>query len=187
MLILAQWAPWLVGLLVVGFVIVSVALMLIILLQKPQGGGLSEAFGASGGGAGNTAFGARVGDALTMATIVIFITFLATAITLNFAVEPSEQTLADQTGSAGAAPTNDANINTGVLPNLDPTAIPAGDGQGPELQIKTNPVDGLQGDGIEFIPINPPIDFDSEQKTETPDDGPLPNPTPIDPPSDPNN
>lgn len=183
MLILAQWPPMVVGAMVVLFVIVSVALMLIILLQKPQGGGLSEAFGASGGGAGNTAFGARVGDALTTATIVIFIAFLAMAITLNFAVQPSELSAADQTGSANALPTGDATTDSGPLPDIDIQTLPAGDGQGPGITVKTNPVDGSTSQGVEFVPINPPVGLDNTPQPETTDDGPLP----TDPPSDPNN
>ncbi len=57
-----------------------------------QGGGLGGAFGAGGGGSGSgqTAFGARTGDALTMATIAMFVIYLAVAVVLNFAVRPAE-------------------------------------------------------------------------------------------------
>jgi preprotein translocase subunit SecG len=37
------------------FILVSIALVLVILVQRPQGGGLSSAFG--GGGGTDTAFG----------------------------------------------------------------------------------------------------------------------------------
>ena len=53
-------------LLVILFLVVSVALVLIILVQRPQGGGLAQAFGGGGGGT-DTAFGGRTGDALTYA------------------------------------------------------------------------------------------------------------------------
>ena len=56
--------------LTVLFIVVSIALVLIILVQRPQGGGLSGAFG--GGGGTDTAFGGRTGDALTVATISAF-------------------------------------------------------------------------------------------------------------------
>ena len=58
-------------LLVILFLVVSVALVLIILVQRPQGGGLAQAFGGGGGGT-DTAFGGRVGDALTYATVTAF-------------------------------------------------------------------------------------------------------------------
>ena len=43
----------------------------------------------AGGGAGQTAFGTKTGDVLTLVTIAIFILFLVTAIVLNFAARPS--------------------------------------------------------------------------------------------------
>jgi preprotein translocase subunit SecG len=83
-------ATWLVGILVVLFVAISALVMLTILIQKPQGGGLSGAFG-SGAGSGQTAFGAKTGDALTIATIGMFTVWVLFAIGLNYAVRPSEE------------------------------------------------------------------------------------------------
>lgn len=65
------------------FVVLSVVMILVILVQRPQGGGLAGAFGGAGGGGTETVFGGRVGDALTWATVVIFVVYLGTAITLN--------------------------------------------------------------------------------------------------------
>jgi preprotein translocase subunit SecG len=87
MLILAEIPAFVVGLLVALFVIISVMMMLIVLIQRPQGGGLSEAFG-SASGSGHTAFGAKTGDALTYATITIFVVFIGFAIGLNYIVKP---------------------------------------------------------------------------------------------------
>jgi preprotein translocase subunit SecG len=72
---------WLFPLLVVLFAIVSLAMVLIILVQRPQGGGLASAFG--GGGNQDTAFGGRTGDALTIATVSTFVLWLLVAIGLN--------------------------------------------------------------------------------------------------------
>ncbi len=80
-------AYWAVSLLVLGFVVVCVVLILTVLIQRPQGGGLSGAFGA-GGGSGQTAFGTKTGDALTIATIAMFVIFVLFAIGLNFAARP---------------------------------------------------------------------------------------------------
>ena len=63
------------------FIVVSVALVLIVLVQRPQGGGLTGAFG--GGAGADTAFGGRTGDALTVATITAFTIYLLLAIGLN--------------------------------------------------------------------------------------------------------
>ncbi|MBL8747107.1 MAG: preprotein translocase subunit SecG [Phycisphaerae bacterium] len=87
MMMLAEIPPFVVGLLVALFVIVSVMMMLIVLIQRPQGGGLSEAFG-SASGSGHTAFGAKTGDALTYATITIFVVFIGFAVGLNYIVKP---------------------------------------------------------------------------------------------------
>ncbi len=83
-----SWNPILTNILVGVFLVVSGAMILLVLIQRPQGGGLSGAFGAGGGGAGQTAFGTKTGDVLTIATVTIFGLFLVTAIVLNFATRP---------------------------------------------------------------------------------------------------
>lgn len=91
---LANWDPMMVNILIAIFLMVSITMILLVLIQRPQGGGLSGAFGSGGGGggggAGQTAFGTKTGDVLTWATIGIFITFLGFAIVLNFATRPPE-------------------------------------------------------------------------------------------------
>ena len=85
------------------FVVVSVVMILIVLIQRPQGGGLSGAFGASADGAGQTAFGAKTGDALTFATVAAFLIFLGTAIALNFNLRPAELSAAETTAESTEA------------------------------------------------------------------------------------
>lgn len=55
------------------FGFVCVFMMLLILIQKGRGGGLSSAFGGAGG---NTAFGTKTGDLLTWVTSIVFGVFL---------------------------------------------------------------------------------------------------------------
>jgi preprotein translocase subunit SecG len=62
------------------FMFVCLILILLVLIQKGRGGGLSSAFGGSGG---NTAFGSKTGDVLTWATSVIFALFVILAAVLN--------------------------------------------------------------------------------------------------------
>jgi preprotein translocase subunit SecG len=88
-MVLAQIPTWVVGGLVAVFLLVSVVLILTVLIQRPMGGGLSGAFG-SGAGSGQTAFGAKTGDVLTIVTIVVFSIWLLGAIGLNFATRPPE-------------------------------------------------------------------------------------------------
>jgi len=65
------------------FIVISVSLILIILVQRPAGGGLAGAFGGAGGGGNESVFGGRVGDALTYMTIGAFGIYLLLAISLN--------------------------------------------------------------------------------------------------------
>src|SRR3954454_3816873 len=68
----------------VAFIIVCLFLILLVLIQKGRGGGLSGAFG---GGGGNTAFGSKTGDVLTWATSIVFGVFVLLAVILNLVAE----------------------------------------------------------------------------------------------------
>lgn len=124
MLMIAEIPTWLIGVLVALFVVVSAMLILVVLVQRPQGGGLSEAFGSSSG-SGNTAFGAKTGDALTTATIAMFVVFLCFAVGLNYAVKPPE---AVEPAEIGAAPgTTEGATQGAAVPVTTTTApMPAG-------------------------------------------------------------
>ncbi|MEO1237802.1 MAG: preprotein translocase subunit SecG, partial [Planctomycetota bacterium] len=63
---------WDVWVLAVVFLLVCLLMMLIILIQKPKGGGLSGAFGGAGGGE-SSFVGAKVGDVLTLVTVICII------------------------------------------------------------------------------------------------------------------
>ncbi|MBX3380504.1 MAG: preprotein translocase subunit SecG [Phycisphaeraceae bacterium] len=104
--------PWATALLMVLFIAVSALMVLAILIQRPQGGGLSAAFGGGSAGSGQTAFGTKTGDALTWFTISVFAAFLLFGILLNYATTPAaiapvpEATAPSGTqGPAGATPT----------------------------------------------------------------------------------
>ncbi len=92
--------PVMTNLLVVFFLLICVAMILIVLIQRPQGGGLSGAFGSGGAGqgAGQTAFGTKTGDVLTWGTVSVFVIYVLVAIGLNYAARPD-------TSRAVAAPT----------------------------------------------------------------------------------
>ena len=70
----------------VFFVIFAVALILVILIQKGKGGGLSAAFG---GGMASGILGSKTGDFLTWVTIVMVALFLALAVVLAKWYKPS--------------------------------------------------------------------------------------------------
>jgi len=68
-----------------AFVLVSLFMCLVILIQKPKGGGLSGAFGGAGGSS-QAAFGAKTGDLLTIITTGCFVVFLLLAGGLTYAI-----------------------------------------------------------------------------------------------------
>ncbi|MCA9295677.1 MAG: preprotein translocase subunit SecG [Phycisphaerales bacterium] len=98
-----------------GFIIVSTVMILIILVQRPSGGGLAGAFGGAGATSSESVFGGRVGDVLTNVTIGAFVAYLALAITLTL-VKAGPQPIAatpaiTAPGLPGDAPT------TGMAPD----------------------------------------------------------------------
>lgn len=94
------------------FILVSLILILIVLIQKGRGGGLVGAFG---GGGGNTAFGAKTGDVLTWATSIIFGVFLLLAILLNLLTGTATNTVTPSAGGGGS-PTNSTPVTPPARP-----------------------------------------------------------------------
>ncbi len=127
------------------FIVVSVALVLIVLVQRPQGGGLTGAFG--GGGGTDTAFGGRTGDALTVATITAFTIYLLIAIGLNIttnaarsaAMEPASNTAAPADGGTGTTAPADGTTQPGSTPAQ---AIPMSPEEVQKLISETDPNQG---------------------------------------------
>ncbi|GDY04024.1 hypothetical protein LBMAG50_01650 [Phycisphaerae bacterium] len=110
------------------FILVSLALVLVILVQRPQGGGLASAFG--GGGGTDTAFGGRTGDALTVGTV----SYLILAMALNiFDPQPApttaQPTVTESTSQStlvtpsAAMPGPDGITTTGIT--VTPVTTPA--------------------------------------------------------------
>jgi len=109
------------------FIIVSIALVLVILVQRPQGGGLAGAFGGAAGGGADSLFGGRVGDALTWSTIIGFGLWLLFAVGLNMVdADPSapEETAITSPDGTDTAPTDGA--GTGTPASDDSAGAPAG-------------------------------------------------------------
>ena len=85
MLTLGAWYITAMG---IAFVLVCLFMVLMILIQRPRGGGLAGAFGG-GGGSAQAAFGAKTGDVLTWFTVACFVLFLALAMGLTWTIKPS--------------------------------------------------------------------------------------------------
>src|SRR5579875_3576570 len=92
------------------FIFVSLFLVLLVLIQKGRGGGLSGAFGGAGG---NTAFGSKTGDVLTWVTSVTFGIFLLLAIATNLVANATQ---ARQSGTANGNATNTAGGSAPAAP-----------------------------------------------------------------------
>lgn len=105
------------------FMLVSLGMVLIILVQRPQGGGLAGAFGGAGGSSTDTVFGGRVGDALTVATVVAFALYLGLAIALNLLdnVATNPPTAATPVVQPGP----DDGLGNTAVPDLDISFPPA--------------------------------------------------------------
>lgn len=90
------------------FVFCCLALILIILIQKGRGGGLSAAFGGAGAGG---VLGSKTGDFLTWVTIVLVGVFLSLAVVLAKYYKPprpgvsTQQSLTPPSSVPAAGPT----------------------------------------------------------------------------------
>ena len=72
----------------------------LVLLQRSKNEGLGLAFGA---GAGESLFGARAGNVLSKATVVLGIVFMASTLVLGVLFAQKDKTLMDEVGSGSAA------------------------------------------------------------------------------------
>lgn len=166
-------AGWLIGILTVLFMVVCVVLILTVLIQRPQGGGLAGAFG-SGAGSGQTAFGTKTGDALTIFTIIVFVLFIGAAIGLNYAARPEEAAKATPTsGDSAPADSKPAEPKPADAPA---DVKPADSGSTPATTPATTP---------ESKPEAQPADKPVEQPAVPPADNKPAEPTPAEKPSDP--
>ncbi|MBC7782401.1 MAG: preprotein translocase subunit SecG [Burkholderiales bacterium] len=108
------------------FIVLSLFMILLVLIQKGRGGGLSAAFGGVGG---NTAFGAKTGDVLTWATSIVFGVFIVLAICMNWLANSIHELKTNPTaGTQQVAPVMPplAPSNPGSADNaLSPATAPA--------------------------------------------------------------
>ena len=66
-LVWAEWPAWGAAVLNVIILLIGLFLMMLVLIQRGKGGGLSGAFGGAGG---SSAFGSRTGDQFTRITLI---------------------------------------------------------------------------------------------------------------------
>ena len=87
---------------IVVLVLCCLLLIGLVLLQKSKSEGLGLAFGA---GAGESLFGARAGNVLSRATVVIGVVFIASALGLGMLFAQPDKTLMDSVQSELMQPT----------------------------------------------------------------------------------
>lgn len=150
-----------------AFLFVCVMLVMAVMIQKPQGGGLSGAFGASSG-SGQTAFGTKTGDALTVLTIGLFVVWLLVAMILNWVTAPGKAATV-----APAAPS----------PAPAPAVAPA---QAPTDATGKSPVQETPKDA-QPAPATPPLEPPEQPAPQTPPQEPqqAPQSPPAEPPATP--
>ncbi len=105
------------------FALTCIALILIILVQKGKGGGLSSAFG---GGMSGGVLGSKTGDFLTWVTISLVAVFLLLAVVMAKFYKPGgpADPDSDQTQTA-PLDINDSNASPAVITLPDPNTAPA--------------------------------------------------------------
>jgi len=137
-------AFWIVTIL---FMVVSLGMVLIILVQRPSGGGLAGAFGGAGGSGSDTVFGGRVGDALTWATVAAFVLYLGFAIALNLLDNVGSSVAPAVTGTSLQAPAGGPTTKPVILGDA-PVQIFGEDAAGEPVEI-TLPAGDLPDDGAD--------------------------------------
>ena len=143
MTVLGQMTFWQ-GLLGFAIVIMAGLLIIVILLQRGRGDGLSGAFGGSGG---SSAFGAKTGDVFTWITVVVATLVVLLAVVSNYVFDESPKLVqAAELAADGNGPGRDADLpirieSVPVLP-VEITGV-AGDAQG------AGTTGAAQGDGQE--------------------------------------
>jgi len=155
-LAVVSFGVWMMAIL---FALICLFMILVILIQKPKGGGLSSAFGGGGGGS-QAVFGAKVGDALTWFTVVLFLLFLGIAIVITWMTEPMDLTGTPSVTSGTELPEGagtgegDGEDAAGMTPGdgeTDAEPDAAGDDETIDLEIP-GPDEGATGDAPEPAP-----------------------------------
>ncbi len=152
LLTLAAFAPWMTATGIVVFLAICVTLILIVLIQRPSGGGLGGAFGGGAAGSGQTAFGARTGDVLTWATITIFVIFLTLGALLNFVVLPPQAPTETQL-VAPAGQTDDS-----AAPSTTPQSTPPAAQTPPPTETETTTGEEAPATTPETTPEESPVE-----------------------------
>lgn len=168
MLLTLAWNQWVLAVLMVLFLLICGLVILTVLVQRPQGGGLAGAFGG-GSGSGQTAFGTKTGDALTVLTISMFVVYLLAAIALNYgtkaAANPKAPAVIQSTEQPAGTPT-EAPATTSPAPS----DAPAGSQPPAGTPDASKPAEGTAG------PATPPATPAAGEAPASTPEAPKPDP-----------
>jgi preprotein translocase subunit SecG len=103
------------------FALTCIALILIILVQKGKGGGLSSAFG---GGMAGGVLGSKTGDFLTWVTISLVAVFLLLAVIMAKFYRPSIEDVAGNNTQSGVVDSNTGTPETPGTGLSDTNSVP---------------------------------------------------------------
>ena len=165
MLAQMNWSQWMLSVVLIG---VCLLLMLVVLVQRGRGSGLTGAFGGAGGGGG--AFGAKTGDVFTWITVVVAAVFLFLAVVGNFIFDQTPDPLAATTSTSAPADADDANPGDAAQPiqisdeQID-TAKPVGDSAGGEGAAVPSDAPADQPDSAADSETKEPVTDDQADKT----------------------
>ncbi len=129
---------WYAQTLAVIFVLTCIILIVIVLLQKGRGGGLSAAFGGAGG---HSAFGSKTGDVFTKITIGIVAVFLILSMVLTKIWVPFEE-LDEQQGLQSSGQPGGGQPPSTAGQAQDSTKENEGSSTPSESKPGANPADG---------------------------------------------
>lgn len=110
------------ALLIVVEVLCSILLIGLVLLQKSKNEGLGLAFGA---GAGESLFGARAGNVLSKATVVLGITFMVCTLALGMLFAQKDKTLMDAVDAPAVQPVAMETVPVSEIPPATEPVEPA--------------------------------------------------------------
>lgn len=136
----------------IAFVFLCAIFILLILIQKGRGGGISSAFGGAGG---NTAFGSKTGDVLTWATSVVFAIFLGMCVALNYlAADVNAQATGFVDAPGALSPASGIPATPGATP-ATPDSAPATPANTPATPDATPALPDVEAPNTTATPATP--------------------------------
>ena len=114
--------------LMVGFLTVGVVMTMVVLIQRPKGGGLAGAFGGASTDAA-AVFGASIGDVLTWITVGFFVVWIFLAMGMQWSIAAEINSIAapapiSETTPATQPATTTSHQTTPTQPDSTPAPTP---------------------------------------------------------------